>query len=422
MKYMKVRNLLALIISMPLFACTSCGFQAVFAKDSELIKEAVVKEEPLKYDSILQVEGNKNICIRKDIDLEGKIVIIPEGVTLIPSGGVIKNGTLVGNKTRINGNRPLFNNIHISGNWIKKDITTDLFISLDYENSLRDVLALASPDVINTIEIKDGNYRVSAKPFQSALDICSNTTIEIEGIIKLLPNDYKGCYVLQVRNAENVTINGGGSIVGDKKEHKGSDGEWGHGINVIGSHNVNIIDMTVSNCWGDCIYVGNESKDITIKNCNLKDGRRQGVSVTSADRVTIEDCIITEISGTDPQAAIDIEPNHNESVDDILIRNIHCENCYGGIEAWRPDDARIGRVVIDGCEIINTKKQWPLAIWYAENASVENSTIDADERTAIMATQVGNLLIKKNNIRSTSMSPISISKCKKNEVKENIIN
>lgn len=369
----------------------------------------------------LPIKANKTYTLKSNWDLKGETYVLPEGVTLKCKGGVFKNGTLIGNNTKIDTKKPLFNKVSILGYWNVPEISTRMFASLNYENSLRDVLALAHPEIMNKVVIEDGEYSVSAKSFQSALTVVSNVELIIDGNIRLVPNEYKGCYVLMVKEATNVTISGKGCIYGDKHTHKGKDGEWGHGIYVVSSENVTIQDFNVKVCWGDCIYVGNSSKNVIITGCKLDHGRRQGISVTSADGVTIEDCVITNVSGTNPQAAIDIEPNHNETVDNVIIRNIHCENCYGGIEAWRPEDARIGRMVIEGCTVIKSQKRWPIVVRYAEEASVENCTVDADDRTAIMAAQVGTISIKNNKINSTSKSPITVSKCKKSDVKENTI-
>lgn len=370
----------------------------------------------------LPIEANKTYTLITNWDLKGETYVLPEGVTLSGKGGMFKNGTLIGNNTKIDTKKALFDKVSIIGYWNVPEISTSMFASLDYENSLRDVLALTHPEIMNKVVIEDGEYWVSAKSFQSALTIGSNVEMIIDGNIHLVPNDYRGCYVLAVKDASNVTVTGKGCIYGDKHTHKGKEGEWGHGIYVSNSNNVTIKDFNVKNCWGDCIYVGNSSTNVTIRNCKLNHGRRQGISVTSANGVIIEDCIISNVSGTAPQAAIDIEPNHDETVDNVIIRKIHCENCFGGIEAWRPEDARIGRMVIEGCTVIKSQKRWPIVVRYAEEASVESCTVDADDRTAIMAAQVGSISIKNNKINSTSKSPITVSKCKKSEVKENTIN
>lgn len=182
-----------------------------------------------------------------------------------------------------------------------------------------------------------------------------------------------------------------------------------------------IKNFNVKDCWGDCIYVGNSSKNITIKGCKLDHGRRQGVSVTSADGVVIEDCTITNVRGTDPQAAIDLEPNQNETVDNVIIRNVYCENCYGGIETWKPQEARIGSVIIEGCSVMSSEKRWPIVIRYAESAKVDNCIVDAGDRTAILVTECGNTSVTSNKVTSTSKSPIAVTKCKKEVVRDNTI-
>lgn len=370
----------------------------------------------------LPIKANKAYTLKSNWDLKGETYLMPEGVILKSRGGVFKNGSLIGNDTKIDTKKALFDKVSIKGYWNVPEISTSMFASLEYENSLRDVLALANPEVMNKVVIEEGDYSVSAKSFQPALTIGSNIELIINGNIRLIPNEYKGCYVLNIKDASNVTVSGRGCIFGDKHTHKGKEGEWGHGINVGGSENITIHDFNVKDCWGDCIYVGNSSKNVSIRNCKLDNGRRQGISVTSADGVTIEDCVITNVSGTDPQAAIDIEPNHKETVDNVIIRNIHCENCYGGIESWRPEDARIGTMTIEGCTVIKSQKRWPVGISYAEKARIENCTIDADNRTAILASHINDVLIINNKINSTSKSPITVSKCKKSNVKMNVIN
>ena len=369
----------------------------------------------------MPIDANKSFTLKTDWDLNGETYLIPEGVTLKSKGGVFFNGKLVGDNTAIDTRNALFSKVTILGDWVAPVISTALFKDLNYENSLQDVFALAKPNVDNVIEIKEGDYYVRTKSFKSALTVGSNVTLEINGNIRLIPNSYKGSYVLSVYEAKNVVIKGKGCIYGDKHSHKGNEGEWGHGIYVRFSENVIIDGFNVKDCWGDCIYVGSSSKNVTIRKCNLDNGRRQGISVTSADGVTIEDCIITNVSGTNPQAAVDIEPNEGEVVDNVIIRNIHCENCYGGIETWRPEDARIGSVLIERCTVVISQKKWPIAVRHVESARIVNCTVDADERTAIRAANVENLIIENNRVTSSSKEPISVARCKKSEVRANTI-
>ena len=112
-----------------------------------------------------------------------------------------------------------------------------------------------------------------------------------------------------MKNVSDITISGNGSIIGDKDAHKGKDGEWGMGIQIMNSKNVTINGLNISNCWGDCIYIGGKSSYISIVNCNLHHARRQGISVTNAYKCKIDNCKIYDIAGTAPEYGIDFEPN-----------------------------------------------------------------------------------------------------------------
>lgn len=68
----------------------------------------------------LCMEGDSTYHIRHNIDLGGQYVALEEGVTIVAEGGIIDNGTLVGNDTKIVGDstRQLFgNDIRLYGSW-----------------------------------------------------------------------------------------------------------------------------------------------------------------------------------------------------------------------------------------------------------------------------------------------------------------
>ena len=68
-----------------------------------------------------------------DIDLGGKVAQLLSNITLIPGKGVFKNGSLVGNDTKIKGVGILFENVKIHGSWIAKEVSTRMFENLEYE-------------------------------------------------------------------------------------------------------------------------------------------------------------------------------------------------------------------------------------------------------------------------------------------------
>lgn len=419
---MKALNLICIYLFSTLFVSTfACSSMGQKHQQTIIEKNERKTKEELKEYKILPIKPKTKYVLSEDWDLKGETYILPDSIILASKGGVFKNGTLIGDNSQIETATPLFNKVKIKGEWIVPNITTRLFTDLDYRNSLQDVLALANPTVSNSILIEEGNYFVSAEAFKPALSVCSNVKLFINGNIHLEANDYKGSYVLNIKDAHNVSVSGRGCIYGDKDSHKGEIGEWGHGINVISSKDVSIHDFTIRNCWGDCIYIGLSSKNIEIRNCVLDHGRRQGISVTSADGVLIENSIISNVSGTNPQAAIDIEPNHYETVDNVIIRNVNCVNCEGGIETWRPKDARLGSVTIDGCSISGSSKRWPIIVRFAEIASIVNCTVYADSRTAIAVAKSDNVKILKNQVYTTSSTPIKVSKCTRSSVKNNAI-
>lgn len=217
-----------LLACMMIFSNCGCSSVRQNAQSKKLVSTKVVDSalDLSKYKA-LPIKANSIYVLKSNWDLEGETYVLPNGVTLKGNGGVFKNGTLIGNNTKIDTKKALFDKVSIKGYWNVPEICTSLFASLDYENSLRDVLALAHSEIANKIIIEEGEYSVSAKSFQPALTIGSNVELVINGNIRLLPNEHKGCYVLMIKDASNVTISGRGCIYGDKYTHLGVEGEWG---------------------------------------------------------------------------------------------------------------------------------------------------------------------------------------------------
>ncbi|MFK9089933.1 right-handed parallel beta-helix repeat-containing protein [Bacillus salipaludis] len=80
-------------------------------------------------------------------------------------------------------------------------------------------------------------------------------------------------------------------------------------------------------------------ENITVKNCEISNNRRQGISVVGAKGVTIESNNIHDMKGTAPESGIDVEPGFYPA-NDIFIRNnrfanneLHVILTYGGKNA-----------------------------------------------------------------------------------------
>lgn len=250
--------------------------------------------------------------------------------------------------------------------------------------------------------IPEGNHIVKITKEKGAwLTVGDNTELVIDGNIRLEGNGFSSCDIIRV-TGRNVRIKGKGSIVGDRDTHKGKNGEWGMGIRLHGATDITLSGLTIKDCWGDCIYIGGKSKNIKIDNCVLRGSRRQGISITKANGVTVSNCRIADISGTNPQYAIDIEPNKHCVVDHVLIRNVTVTGCEGGFRAVIGKkafgNARIGKVEICNSHVM-AKTRHTLHFAGCEQAIVRDCIIETRKgERPILSRHVGNLTEKNNKV------------------------
>lgn len=149
--------------------------------------------------------------------------------------------------------------------------------------------------------------------------------------------------VVLIYDSEDVSVCGG-SIIGERYDHIGTSGEWGMGISILGSNNVHIADLSVSDCWGDGIYIGSSSsqnycENVLVEKFTLNNNRRQGISIISAKQMTVRDGVITNTSGVDPQAGLNLEPNSpTEFAQSVLVEDIltAANSGYGILVALGP--------------------------------------------------------------------------------------
>lgn len=104
-------------------------------------------------------------------------------------------------------------------------------------------------------------------------------------------------------------------------------------VYVQGCIDTTIEGVTVTGSGKDGIYLGfgNEgwptNHHTVIRNCRINFCQRQGISLIAARDTLIEGCIIHDISGVSPSAAIDIEGNAGDIVYNTTITNCHVYNC-----------------------------------------------------------------------------------------------
>ena len=69
------------------------------------------------YSQQLGTVRNRSIIISKDVDLNGTTKYLPKDYILEFKGGIIKNGTLIGNQTKIKCTGKGFDRDNIRGTW-----------------------------------------------------------------------------------------------------------------------------------------------------------------------------------------------------------------------------------------------------------------------------------------------------------------
>lgn len=334
------------------------------------------------------VKSNTRYIIQYDYDLNGATITIPEGCVLVFQGGSLSNGVLIGDDTNIEADKKaVFYNIIIQGSWIIADIYSKWFKDIKANNVLKQLFNLSNENIQTRIYIDKGDYTVSATSTDyNVLNVNSNTEVHLEGTISLQPNDLDTYAIISIIKAENVSIVGSGYIVGDRDSHTGSTGESGMGIDISGSKNVVISGLTIHNCWGDSIYIGGwngVNQNITIKDFHFYNNRRQGISITWGNNITITDGKIHDISGTSPYACIDLEPNTGCVVSNVSVNKVEMSNERGifilpGADNYNTIETPTRDVSITDCSINGNFLLW---IGTSYNVKVTGTKFISNEET-----------------------------------------
>ena len=182
-----------------------------------------------------------------------------------------------------------------------------------------------------TVVIPPGTYGIDAV---TSLQLKNNITLQMSPttILGVIPNSAARYAVLNIGGVNNVNVNSG-VLWGDRLTHKGTTGEHGFGVAILGSSNVTITGTASNNMWGDGFYIGNgptfgslqkRSTNVKLIDVTADNNRRQGISITSGKDISIVRAKLTNTNGKAPSAGIDVEPN---SKTDIL-QNISIVDTY----------------------------------------------------------------------------------------------
>ena len=193
-----------------------------------------------------------------------------------------------------------------------------------------------------TLQVPDGVYTIDP-----AIGITLKDNVELRGskntVITCGEHNLTGYALLRVHNTSNVSISNI-KVDGNRDGNSSLSGEWGMGISVRSAKHTTIRDVSLTNCWGDGLYVGrtNEpgadsfSDGLVLENIYADNNRRQGISIISLKNASFKNLYIKNTNGTAPEAGLDFEPNYaDEWLHNIKVENIYTENNSGaGVQVY----------------------------------------------------------------------------------------
>lgn len=245
----------------------------------------------------------------------------------------------------------------------------------------------------STIIIPPGLYYINAK---SGIKLKSNITLIIEGTLQAIPNNLENSRIISINNSSNINIIGG-TLIGERYDHHGTDGEWGMGIQIMSSSNILIKNTTSKDNWGDGFYIGRfNSSDIVPSNIRLcsiisTNNRRQGLSIVSGDTILVNNSVFSKTNGTDPQAGIDIETDEHDTVQNVAIFNsLFYDNIGAGIVVSKPE--------VNGFPVLNSQAVKNIII--KNNIITNNSCPTCNREGLLISSSSGNTIV--NNIVSNN--------------------
>ena len=176
--------------------------------------------------------------------------------------------------------------------------------------------------------------------------------------LKAITNENGFYNIVNIKEVHDVHIIGG-IIEGDNATHTGTSGDQAYGISIRAANNIIIENMEIYNCWSDSIIIGYnqgiDSSNIKILNCILHDNKRQGISIVGCDTALINGCKIYNISGKNPKAGIDVEPDGTTAkANNIIINCCHIYNTDSAsiiVSGNTPTNVKITNNSIDGLNI-----------------------------------------------------------------------
>jgi polygalacturonase len=257
-----------------------------------------------------------------------------------------------------------------------------------------------------TVYVPGGTYMIDAV---RNLRLRSQMHLQLAPDARLvaIPNSVDRSYVINAYKVSDVEISGG-QIVGERDQHMGTTGEWGHAIMVRGSKRVTVRDIHLSRCWGDGLSIGGAaattgtipSEDVVVTNIVATGNRRQAVTIGRSRNVKIYDSELSYTSGIKPGCGIDIEPDPDSTASTSGVRVENCwihHNAGNGVQVYKT----VLNVVIKACTIEHNQGYGVLLLnadkgYVVNNRIMHNRLYGVSARTATHGYQISANTFRNN--------------------------
>jgi len=183
-------------------------------------------------------------------------------------------------------------------------------------NNLQAAIDWAHEQGYNRVHLPDGQYLIGKYGnaiYQAGIVLYDNTqfTLSDNAVLEMHTNNKWNYCVIAATQKTNIIIRGG-TIKGDRATHiftprqsdRATAHDEGHGICISRTTLVLVEKMRIKNLTGDGLLLVSDVSDVTIRNNNISNNRRQGVSVVGGRRINIERNEIHHIRGTSPQFGV----------------------------------------------------------------------------------------------------------------------
>ena len=233
-----------------------------------------------------------------------------------------------------------------------------------------------------TVLVPEGVYMIDA--VDNRLHLKDDMTLKLAdgAVLKAIPNDSKKYSLLTISGVSNIWVIGG-TLEGERDQHKGKSGEWGYGLRIgKGAKHITVSNVISKKMWGDGFYV-QDAEDVRFCGVTADANRRQGLSIIQANGLLVWNSVFKNTHGTRPSAGIDFEPDRVEQkITNVrIVGSKFIDNAGPGILV-AGKKARVTKIEMTR----NTFRNNPVVVEYAPSLAAaicgNRETSTATEHTA----------------------------------------